>query len=742
VAPGIEDEIAFISGVYPDGTLPLYAYGAWNVGTTPADYSGGYTLSEKWGAPIARTPGGTVSYYFTPSSNWNTAEQAFLAAGLALWSAIANISFVPAASAAQAQITFTRGRNGKAYTSTQTSSSPGAELTGGSILSTTTGALISIDTSVAGFNMTSASFTAVGGYPVMTFLHEEGHAIGLGHAGPYNGDANPATQQFSAYDTRLWSIMSYLEPRTTSAAYFAQYPVTGTYWGYNASGYRNEPTTWMPLDILAAQALYSLPVSTPLSGNLVFGFNSNIQGPVGQFFDFTNNVNPIVTLWSLGSNNTLDLSGFSASSTINLNPGTFSSADGMINNIAIAFGTVIDGFIGGSGSDSVLANSSGDTFRGNGGNDLFIGGSGVDTMVYSGLRSDYDLGVVGAARFIQDLRAGSPDGYDTFTGVEFLQFADMRLPLLSSGAASAQAPPDFDGDGYGDVLLRNSDGQVAIWLLDGLVIRAGSGNAGVNPGTEWRIAGRGDFNADSRSDVLLQNQNGQAAVWLMNGTQVMAGSGAFGVNPGSDWRIAGTGDFNGDGKNDLLLQNASGQAAIWFMNGLSILAGSGNAWVNPGSDWKIRGAGDFNGDGKSDVLLRNDDGRIAIWFMDNATVLAGSGVFGVNPGNDWNIAGSGDFNGDGKRDILLQNDSGQAAIWFMDGGTILPGSGNAGINPGAHWKIGGTGDFNRDGRNDVLLQNADGQAAVWLMSATTVLPGSGNIGVNPGAAWHIAAPSG
>ena len=117
----------------------------------------------------------------------------------------------------------------------------------------------------------------------------------LGHAGPYNGTVNEATQQFSPYDTRLWSIMSYIEPQTSSAAYFNQYPVQGTLW------HNDDPTGLMPLDILAAQALYGTPASTPLSGGQVFGFHSNVSGPAGIFFDFNLNAEPILTLWKGGT---------------------------------------------------------------------------------------------------------------------------------------------------------------------------------------------------------------------------------------------------------------------------------------------------------------------------------------------------------------------------------------------------------------------------------------------------------
>ena len=35
----------------------------------------------------------------------------------------------------------------------------------------------------------------------------------------------------------------------------------------------------------------------------------------------------------------------------------------------------------------------------------------------------------------------------------------------------------------------------------------------------------GDFNDDGHSDILLQNTNGQVAIWEMNGTNVIGGAG-------------------------------------------------------------------------------------------------------------------------------------------------------------------------------------------------------------------------
>ena len=68
----------------------------------------------------------------------------------------------------------------------------------------------------------------------------------------------------------------------------------------------------MILDILAAQRLYGVAPDGPLTGGgHTFGFNSNIGGTIGRFYNFNVNTQPIVTIWENGRNNTLDLSGFS-----------------------------------------------------------------------------------------------------------------------------------------------------------------------------------------------------------------------------------------------------------------------------------------------------------------------------------------------------------------------------------------------------------------------------------------------
>ena len=387
--PTLDDELTFMTGINATGHIAATSFWTWNNPSNPATYLGTSGLS-KWGGDAAGSAGGTVKFFFDPASAWTSTEKTWLSAGLALWSAEANISFVVTTNANLAQLKFYRGNDGNAYESTNSTSAA----VGGTTIPHPTaagpnqsdGAYIHIDTSAAGFGPIDGNFDSFGGYPLQTLVHEEGHALGLGHGGPYNGNVDQTQQQYSPYDVRLWTLMSYIDNESVysnigqpGAKYAAQYPVMGANWGFNGSGYFYEPTTPMVLDIAAAQRIYGAATTGPLaSGGQIFGFNTNLTGLIAPFFDFTQNQHPVITIWDGGTGNTLDLSGFTADSTVNLNPGAFSSANGMVDNIGIALDTKVDTAIGGTGNDTFTANNDGDTFYGGGGNDTFNGGTGND----------------------------------------------------------------------------------------------------------------------------------------------------------------------------------------------------------------------------------------------------------------------------------------------------------------------------------------------------------------------------
>jgi autotransporter passenger strand-loop-strand repeat protein len=345
---------------------------------------------------------------------------------------------------------------------------------------------------------------------------------------------------------------------------------------------------------------------------------------------------------------------------------------------------------------------------------------------------------LGAANLLQVTGSGGSsidlqfDPSQSFSGETF-----RLAPDAGSGTLVGEVPQalrDFDGNGTSDVLWRGTDGNVAIWEMNGLSVAA-SGLAGFADPTSWQIQGTGDFNGDGEADILWRNNNGSAAIWDMNGLTVVS-SGLAGVADPTSWSIAATGDFNGDGTSDILWRATDGNVAIWEMSG-GTLAQVGLAFADP-TAWSIKGTGDFNGDGKSDILWQNTNGSLDLWEMNGTSIAASGAVVGATAAPGWTIRGTGDFNGDGMSDILWQNQSGDVAIWEMDGFSVAASAVVGFADPTA-WHVAGIGDYNGDGKSDILWQDTSGDVGVWEMDGFSVAA-SGLVGFAASASWHIVPP--
>lgn len=247
----------------------------------------------------------------------------------------------------------------------------------------------------------------LGQYPFETFLHEMGHALGLDHMGNYNGAGNNTPICYQ--DSSVYSIMSYFGPEHRSG----EGQVAWADW-VGSDGRLYSPQTPMLSDILAIQTVYGADTTTR-TGDTVYGFNANVSGDLAAIYDFAQNAHPILTIYDAGGVNTLDLSGYSTSSTINLNSGSFTSCNAMTNNIAIAYNTAIQNAIGGSGNDVITGNVL---------NNLINGGSGQDTNVCSGLASDYKVCLSADGLLVKD-KVSARDGTDTLKSIESIKFSNL-----------------------------------------------------------------------------------------------------------------------------------------------------------------------------------------------------------------------------------------------------------------------------------------------------------------------------
>jgi hypothetical protein len=285
---------------------------------------------------------------------------------------------------------------------------------------------------------------------------------------------------------------------------------------------------------------------------------------------------------------------------------------------------------------------------------------------------------------------------------------------------------DFNGDCKSDIVYRNSDGDLGIWLMNSTQIL--SGPVLGNVPTSWTIVGQRASNNSGYADLIWRNSDGNLSIWLMNGTQVISAP-VIGNIPTS-WSIVGTGAYSAsNGYAELFWRNTNGDVAIWQINGSQILAGPDIG--NVPSSWTIAGTGDFAGTGNTDILWRNANGDVAIWLMNGTQVVSAPDLGNVP--TSWTIVGTGDFNGDGKTDILWRNSNGDVSIWLMNGTQVLsvPDLGNV----PASWTIAETGDFNGDGYSDVLWRNADGDVAIWFMNGTQIL--SAPAFINVPTSWTI-----
>jgi len=352
------------------------------------------------------------------------------------------------------------------------------------------------------------------GYGATTLIHELGHSVGLSHPGAYNGaGATTYTDQAEyAQDSEQYSLMSYWSPSETGASVIN--------WGSFLFGNAQTP---MLHDILTAQSKYGADTTTR-ADDTTYGFNATADRAV---YDFSLNEYPSLSIYDAGGNDTIDLSGFSASVFIDLHDGSFSSAaqavpdateinanraalseiagftfsdisqatvDGVsgsrmnladsqiaadtgvsgiqataLFNISIAYGTVIENAVGGSSRDLLWGNDVNNNLSGNAGDDVLNGFAGADTLSGGAGADTFQFTNVETGDTITDFESGT-DSIDLYA-LGTLSFVGSDAFSSTAGElrfANGKLEGDLDGDGIADLSITvNGDNVLATDLILG-----------------------------------------------------------------------------------------------------------------------------------------------------------------------------------------------------------------------------------------------------------------------------------
>lgn len=527
--------------------------------------------------------------------------------------------------------------------------------------------------------------TTLDSYTYQTYLHEVGHALGLGHAGPYDGSAEFGTDNIYTNDSWAFTVMSYFDQAQS---------------GLGSYRFALAP---QQADIVAIQDLYGTNPGGTRAGNTTYGFNSSAPGSIIDWSQFvvvrpegTYVRPPAMTIFDTGGIDTINLSGFTQDQTLSLLGGTFSSLGDRpqpnqpvyTNVVAIAATTIIENAIGGSGDDRIIGNSANNTITLGSGGDTYVyaPNGGNDTITDFNTSQDFvDLTAFTAAEATAAFngRTSISGGTQINIGGGSIYFSGIATAALTIGRFIVSSFNTINGTPGPDTLFGTSGNDEILGLdssdfIDG---RAGNDSIDGGAGNDVLVGGIGNDHVTGGA--------GNDTIYGNDGTDTLDG------DDGVDILIGGLGidTLNGGGGTDYVYGDDGDDIIDGGLGDDVLIGGIGSDRIETGDGFDYIYAGDG-----ADVLTAASGTNVLIGEAGNDDITGGTGrdyLYGGD-GND-TLRGGADI------DILIA----EAGTDILEGGDgqdyLYAGAGNDTLRggDGVDFMLGEDGDDTLFGGRDV-----------------------------------------